>query len=291
MTDITIIGLGHMGARIVELMLAAGHSVTVWNRSPRRADGFAGRAAIAADPAAALAASPITLLLLADQVAANDVLAAPGAAAVLAGRIVINLGTIGPDDAVAAQAAIAAHGGRYLDGAIQAAPSQMGRADTPILLAGAIADFDAAEPLLRVLGGGLTHLGEAIDAAAYMDLATLSYVYGAFAGFLHGARIAEARSIDVARFGRIVEAISPSFGAFFAHEAQVIATGDFAITESPMRISLAAIRRIRDASIALGLNAELPALVDDWLGRAERAGLADSELAAVIAVLRQQGPA
>ena len=119
-----------------------------------------------------------------------------------------------------------------------------------------------------------------------MDLATLSYVYGAFAGFLHGARVAEATGIDVATFGSLINAISPSFGAFFQHEGGVIASGDFRITESPLRISVPAVRRILMSSERLGLNTELPALVDGWLERAEAAGLADEELASLIKILR-----
>ena len=46
-------------------------------------------------------------------------------------------------------------------------------------------------------------------------------------------RIAESVDISVATFGKIVEQISPTFGAFFKHEAAVIESGDFAITESP----------------------------------------------------------
>ena len=142
--------------------------------------------------------------------------------------------------------------------------------------------------MLKILAGNLIHVGEKVDAAAFMDLATLSYVYGAYAGFLHGARIAEATGINVATYGRLVRTISPTFGAFFAHEGEVIASGDFRITESPLRISIPAVRRIRHSSENLGLNAELPALVDDWLRRAEAAGLADEELAALIKVLREK---
>jgi 3-hydroxyisobutyrate dehydrogenase-like beta-hydroxyacid dehydrogenase len=122
-----------------------------------------------------------------------------------------------------------------------------------------------------------------------MDLSTLSYVYGAYAGFLHGARIAESVGIDVAAYGKLVNAISPSFGAFFEHEGRVIASGDFRITESPLRISIPAVRRILLTSERLGLNTELPALVDGWLRKAEVAGLANEEVAAAIKVLR--GPA
>ncbi|MGY4398227.1 3-hydroxyisobutyrate dehydrogenase-like beta-hydroxyacid dehydrogenase [Sphingomonas sp. UYAg733] len=287
MTDVTIIGLGSMGLTLAELMLGAGRSVTLWNRSAdRAADLVAQGAHLAPSPAAAVAASPVTLICVFDYAAARAILDADGAATALDGRLLINLGTGSPEDARDAEAFVTGHGGNYLDGAIQAAPSQMGQNDTPILLSGPANIFAEALPLLTVLAGSPTHLGERIDAAAFMDLATLSYVYGAFGGFLHGARIAESVDTSVATFGKIVEQISPTFGAFFKHEAGVIESGDFAITESPLRISIPAVERILRTSEALGINTELPALVHKWLGRASQAGLADEELASLIKVLR-----
>ncbi len=287
MSDVTVIGLGPMGTALADLMLEAGKTVSLWNRTSEKAAALAERGAILAPtPASAIAASPITLICVYDYDAAERVLTAEGVASALPGRLVVNLGTGSPEDAKRIEKHVRQHGGRYLDGAIQAAPSQMGQEDTPIFVAGPQVDFTEAESLLRIAAGHLVYLGDKIEAAAFMDLATLSYVYGSFAGFLHGARIAEATGINVATYGELVNAISPSFGAFFQHEGHVIASGDFRITESPLRISVPAVRRILLTSERLGLNTELPALVDGWLQRAETAGLAGEELAALVKVLR-----
>lgn len=287
MSDVTVIGLGQMGVRIAESLGEAGKSVTVWNRSAAKAAPLAARGVkLAGSPSAALAASPVTLAILSDDEAVGSILRSEGAADALAGRILINLGTSAPDAARAFAADVALAGGRYVDGAIQAAPSQMGQPDTPVLLSGDRAAYELAEPLLEILAGNLVYLGEAADAVAYMDLATLSYVYGAYAGFLHGARIAEATGIDPLVYGRLVKDISPSFGAFFQHQGGVIASGDFTVSESPMRISIAAVDRIAATSGALGINRELPDLVSGWLERAAARGLADEELAALIKVVR-----
>ena len=36
MSDVTVIGLGAMGSAIAKVQLLAGHTVTVWNRSPSK---------------------------------------------------------------------------------------------------------------------------------------------------------------------------------------------------------------------------------------------------------------
>lgn len=287
MSDVSLIGLGQMGVVLAKLLVAAGHSVTAWNRSPDKTRALAASGVKAASgPAQAIAASRVTLVILYDDAATDAVLSAEGVSQSLAGRLIVNLGTSGPEAARAFEQRVAAAGGRYVDGAIQAAPSQMGQPDTPILISGASGDIDAVEPVLRVLGGNLVRVGERIDAAAFMDLATLSYVYGAYAGFLHGARIAETVGIDVAVYGKLVEDISPSFGAFFAHEGRVIQSDDFTISESPLRISISAVERILASSRDLGLDDAVPNLVNTWLRKAEARGLADEELAALIKVLR-----
>jgi 3-hydroxyisobutyrate dehydrogenase-like beta-hydroxyacid dehydrogenase len=287
MSDVSLIGLGQMGVVLAKLLVAAGHSITAWNRSAEKTQALAASGVEAASgPAQAIAASPVTFVILYDDAAMDAVLSADGVGEALAGRWIVNLGTSGPEAARAFEQRVVAAGGRYVDGAIQAAPSQMGKPDTPILISGAPGDIDAVEPLLRVLGGNLVRVGERIDAAAFMDLATLSYVYGAYAGFLHGARMAETVGIDVAAYGKLVEDISPSFGAFFAHEGRVIQSGDFTVSESPLRISISAVDRIVNSSRDLGLDDAVPGLVNTWLRKAESQGLADEELAALIKVLR-----
>lgn len=291
MSDVAMIGLGPMGVALARLLLKAGLSVTVWNRTPDKAKSLVEQGAtLAPAPAAALAAGPVTILCVLDYDAVDAILTSEDTSAAVRDRLIVNLGTGSPDDARRVEAFVRRSGGRYLDGAIQAAPSQMGGDDTPILVSGAAADFDEAQPILKVLAGNIVYLGEEIGAAASMDLSTLSYVYGAFAGFLHGARIAEVAGMDVATYGSLVNAISPSFGAFFQHEGEVIASGDFRVTESPLRISIPAVRRILSTSESLGLNTEVPALMDGWLRLAATEGLADQEVAAVIKVLRDRAP-
>jgi 3-hydroxyisobutyrate dehydrogenase len=56
MTSVAFVGLGHMGAPMAARLLAAGHQLTVWNRTPSKAAALAGRGArVAGSPAEAAA--------------------------------------------------------------------------------------------------------------------------------------------------------------------------------------------------------------------------------------------
>jgi 3-hydroxyisobutyrate dehydrogenase-like beta-hydroxyacid dehydrogenase len=287
MNEATVIGLGKMGVTLARLLLRAGYRVTVWNRTPEKAAALVREGARLAPSAAdAVQACPILVLCVHDYTAAREILEASPVAAALPRRTVVNLSTGSPKDARALEQWIHARGGRYLDGAIQAAPAQMGQPDTMILLSGEPAAFAAAEPALKVFAGNLNYLGEQIGAASAMDLATLSYVYGASIGFFHGARIAEVEGFRVDDYGAIVAKIAPAFGEFLKYEGSVIQSGDFTATESPLSISVEATARLAETARESGINDDLPSFVASFFRRAVAAGYQSEEAAAIIKVLR-----
>jgi 3-hydroxyisobutyrate dehydrogenase-like beta-hydroxyacid dehydrogenase len=283
----SVIGLGKMGATLAQLLHRNHYRVTVWNRSPEKAaplvqDG----AVLAASPAAAIAASPIIVVCVYDYKAANEILGTQEVASALAGRTLVQLTTGSPQEARDSEAWARRCGAAYVDGAIQAAPSQMARPDTTILVSGAEAAFRQAQAVLKVFGGNVKYLGEQVAAASAMDLATLSYVYGALLGFFYGARVAESEGFRVDHYGSLVAEISLSFGEFFKHEGAVIQSGNYAISESPLRISVEATERLVQAARESGIDPEFPTLAARLFKRAAAAGLENQEVAALIKVLR-----
>lgn len=290
MNAVTVLGLGSMGTTLAKLFLDKAREVTVWNRNNEKALALVGDGArVVASAAEAVASSPLVVMCVYDYQAVRSILEIPGVPEAMAGKTLVQLTTGSPADARDSGAWAARHGVAYLDGAIQAAPSQMGQAETPVLICGDEQAFEQFGSVLADLAGNYVFLGSQVEAAVTMDLATLSYVYGAFVGFVQGALIAESQGLDIGRFGKIVADISPTFGAFFAHEGMVIQSGDFTITESPLRISVEATQRIADFSEATGLSTEFPRLAAGLLQRAHAAGLGNEELAALIKVLRRQG--
>ena len=70
------------------------------------------------------------------------------------------------------------------------------------------------------------------------------------------------------------------------HEGKVIQSGDFAITESPLRISVDATLRLLRTAEQSGISTEFPALVSSFFQRAAEQGLGGEEAAALIKVMR-----
>lgn len=201
---VSVIGLGMMGSTLAQLLLRERYRVTVWNRTSGKAEPLVREGAVlASGAAAAVAASPIVVICVYDYKAANEILGPKDVASALAGRVLLQLTTGSPQEARDSEAWAQKHGAEYIAGAIQAAPSQMARPDTTILVSGAETAFQRSEPLLAIFGGNVKYLGESVGAASAMDLATLSYVYGAVLGFFHGARVCEAEGFRVTLTGRL----------------------------------------------------------------------------------------
>lgn len=286
MKSIAVIGLGQMGSTLARLLLGAGFEVHVWNRSPGKAATLVEAGArLAATPADAAARAQFAVMCVHDSGAAAEVLSQQGVWHALEDKALLQFTTFSPQEAAAASDAAREHGVAYLSGAIQVAPEQMGKPDTTILLSGPRSTADDAHAVLAAFGGNVAWLGESASAAATMDLATLSFVYGATAGFLQGAALAQREGLDLKRYGAIVQAMSPSFGEFLQHEAKVIDSGDFGISQSPLSISVDATRRIHGAMRDAGLDAALPAVIAQLLERAVAKGYGGEELAALVKVI------
>src|SRR5262245_30908674 len=97
---IGFVGLGHMGGAMAWRLLAAGHDLTVYNRSPEKTKPFAGAGAhVARSPAEAAASAEVVITMLADDRAvASAVLESAGVVARLArGAIHVSMSTISPE--------------------------------------------------------------------------------------------------------------------------------------------------------------------------------------------------
>jgi 3-hydroxyisobutyrate dehydrogenase-like beta-hydroxyacid dehydrogenase len=280
-----------MGATLAKLLLGAGYPVTVWNRTADKAKELVQQgASLAADPASALTAGEIIVVCVHDYKTSAAIFSSAGADISLKGKLIMQLSSGSPQEGTDSEAWAHARGARYLDGAIQAAPSQMGRADTPILVSGLNAAYQQALPILQVFGGNISYLGEPASLASAMDLATLSYVYGTALGFFHGARIVEAAGMPVDQFGALVAGIAPGFGEMLQHEANVIHSGDFTVSQSPTSISVDAVERILQQASESGINDEFPRYAASVFRRAAAAGYGNQEIAAIIKVLRANSP-
>lgn len=170
---IGIAGVGKMGAAIGLRLLELGHSVTVWNRSPDKAEPLiAAGATLAGSPAdlATRVETVISILTNAEAMAAVYTSANGLVAADLSGKLVIEMSTVLPSEVRAIAERAQARGTAFVECPVGGTtmPARQGRL---LGLVGAeAADLARARPLLDQLCRRIEHVGP-IGAGASMKLA------------------------------------------------------------------------------------------------------------------------
>ncbi len=193
MSEVTVIGLGNMGAALAHAYLENKHSVTVWNRSPEKAAPLVEMgAALAPGAAYAAAASPVVILCVTNYNAAQQILSANEAS--FAGKLLIQLSTGSPQEARSAEAWAQQYQVEYLEGKITGSPSSIGTPSAYILLSGPEAVFRKAEPLLRVLSSKLDYKGAGIGLASAWDMVLIMHYYGMFLVSFTACKFARPRA-------------------------------------------------------------------------------------------------
>src|SRR5271156_4300669 len=133
---IGFIGLGRMGHGVAENLLKAGHSVTVWNRSPGPVAALAAKGASAAKaPEDALQGDAVFSMLSNDAVMRESGLHGPLLAKAAKGLIHVNLATISVEFAKELAAAHAKAGLAYISAPVFGRP-EMAESAQLVLVAG-----------------------------------------------------------------------------------------------------------------------------------------------------------
>ncbi|MFD0169652.1 NAD(P)-dependent oxidoreductase [Streptomyces decoyicus] len=180
---VTVIGLGPMGQAMTRTLLAAGHPVTVWNRTASRADGVVtDGATLAVTPNEAVKASDLVILSLTDYQAMYDVL--DSATASLAGRTLVNLSSDTPDRTREAATWAASHGATFLTGGVMVPAPMVGTAAAYIYYSGRNEVMDSHLATLTLLGTP-KHLGEDPGLAQLMYQAQVAVFLTTLSGLMH----------------------------------------------------------------------------------------------------------
>lgn len=158
--DVTVIGMGNMGRALALRLLGDGHAVTVWNRTPGRAQEVV--AAGAREVATLVQATTNTqavALSLADDAAVLEVVTAPGglAAQLPEQAVLVDMSTVNPDTS-AAEATAVGHE-RMVAAPILGAPQAVTAGRALYLLGGPEPAVERLEPLFSSLSAQRRHCG------------------------------------------------------------------------------------------------------------------------------------
>ncbi|MEU2265057.1 NAD(P)-binding domain-containing protein [Streptomyces olindensis] len=224
-TPLTLLGAGAMGTALARAWLAAGHQVTVWNRTPARAEALAADGATVARTAAeAVAAHRLVIACLLDDASVDDALDG----ADLTGRDLVNLTTGTPAEGRARAAWATARGARFLDGGIMAVPPMIGVPDSGgyVFYSGSPEAFEEHRDTLAV-PAGTRYVGADPGFAALHDVALLSAMNGMFAGMLHAFALIRREDIAPKDFAPLLVDWLTAMAPAVHQTADQLQSGDY----------------------------------------------------------------
>ncbi|MEU6537125.1 NAD(P)-dependent oxidoreductase [Streptomyces sp. NPDC047000] len=288
MTDIAFLGLGRMGLPMAARLTRAGHRLTVWNRTPAKAEVFAARhgAASAATPAECVTDAEVVITMLADDDALMAAYTGPGGALdrIAPGTLAIDMGTVSPDTVRRLRHLLAGRRADLVDAPVSGSVQAATAATLTVMAAGDTDAVERARPLLSQLGDPVMHLGPS-GSGSVMKLAVNSVVHSLNEAVSEALVLAERAGVprEAAYAVLLNSAVAAPFVGY--KQAAFERPGE---TPVGFSLDLAA----KDLRLATALADRVGAPVPqtraalDVLGRASAAGFGDADESAVAVFLR-----
>lgn len=285
---VAVLGLGAMGAPMARNIHAAGHELRVFNRTRERAEPFASLGAFIADtPADAALGADVLLVNVSDTPDVSELLFAPerGAAhSLAAGSLVIDCSTIAPAAARAHAARLAERGIGAVDAPVSGGPEGAARGTLAIMCGATPADFERAQPILKLLGQRIVHVGPA-GAGQIAKAVNQVVIAGTYQALAEGLTLAAGLGADAAR---VLDAISAGAARSWVLENRA---GNMLRDDYPAGFRMKLHRK--DLGIALeeaeraGVRIPLTHLVAACEDRLIAAGLGDADVSALARAVRE----
>jgi 3-hydroxyisobutyrate dehydrogenase-like beta-hydroxyacid dehydrogenase len=286
---VAVIGLGTMGAPMAGHLLAAGHEVTVHNRTREREEPLAARGvARAASPAEAAASAEAVLVCVSDTPDLEEVLLGPGGVAegLASGGIVVDCSTVSPSATARIAEALAERGIGMVDAPVSGGSEGAQKGTLTIFCGGRDEDVARARPILEAIGSRITHLGPS-GAGQVAKAVNQVMIAGTYASVGEGIALAQAAGLPLPE---LVEALS---GGAAASWVLTNRAGNMIADSYPLGFKLALHRK--DLGIALdeAARADVPMDVAALVAAQEDAlmghGHGDEDVSAVARIPKRTG--
>jgi len=288
---IGFIGLGSMGEPMALNLVRAGTPLLVWNRSPAKTAILAAAGAeVAPDAAQVFARTSIIVLMLADEVAIDAVLARGGRdfVARVADRIIVHMGTTTPAYSQALEADIRAAGGRYVEAPVSGSRKPAEAGQLVGMLAGDAAAVAELRPLLAPICRETIVCG-AVPGALLMKLSVNLFLISMVTGLAESVHFAERHGLDLEQLLAVLDA-GPMASAVSRVKAAKLVARDFAVQASIPDV-LKNNRLVAEAARAAGIASPLLDVCYALYGETLALGHADADMVAVVKAIEARSDA
>jgi 3-hydroxyisobutyrate dehydrogenase-like beta-hydroxyacid dehydrogenase len=284
-TRVSLVGLGHMGEAMAERLLDAGFGVTVYNRTPGKADAIVERGARRADSLAGLLGeSDVCVLALTDD-AALEAVTADLFTDARQGAIVVDTSTVSPEASARVAQAAEESGVRFLRAPVSGNPVVVRSGNLTIMVSGPREGFDAAEHVIRAIGPTVYYVGEG-EEARVLKLVLQIVIAGTAELLGEALLLGEAGGLTRAQLLEVI-GNSAAGSPFVKYKSEPLLRDDYSAT-----FTTSMMKKDVDLVLALaadsGLTLPLTERIDQLLEQVIAGGYADHDLMALFLQLRGQ---
>jgi 3-hydroxyisobutyrate dehydrogenase-like beta-hydroxyacid dehydrogenase len=278
---IGFLGLGTMGEPIANNLRKAGHEVTVWNRTPSKADHIVSKGGKLAPTARECATGrDLVFTCVSDEKALDAALdGADGALAGLTrGDTLVDMTTAGTRSARSVAARVAARGAAFLASPILGSRPAAEQAQVVLLVGGAGPAREKARPALHAVSARIIELDDPVQAAL-MKLCVNAVGGAMIAGFAEALALGASGGLPVWRIVEVLQA-SSFHSPVFLMKGELVERKDYAprfavgLAEKDQRLA-------QEAAAEQGARMPINEAVRRLLAEAVESGRGEKDIAAV----------
>jgi 3-hydroxyisobutyrate dehydrogenase-like beta-hydroxyacid dehydrogenase len=277
-----------MGEPIARRLLAAGHALTVWNRTPERAARLVeGGARLASTPGDVWADVDVAITMVADDTALRAVTLANGGLLGSAprGGVLVDMSTVSVTASREVADAAETAGVTYLRAPVTGNPSVVEAGNLGIIVSGDEEAFRRLDSLFHDIGPNLFYLG-AGEEARVMKLALQVFIAGTAQLMAEALVLGEANGLDRARMLEVLGA-SAVGSPFVKYKTAALVADDYSTTFSS-RGMYKDLSLLLDCANAAGVPLPVSALVQQLVQGCISTGMADDDFMALVPRLRRE---
>ena len=279
--NIGFFGLGRMGGHIAANLLEAGHTVTVWNRSPAPMQALVAKGALAAaTPQDAMQGDAIFSMLSNDAVMREVGFAGPLLDRAAKGLIHVNLATISAALARELQAAHAKAGLAYISAPVFGRPEMAAAAQLVLVAGGDAAAIATMQPVLDQIGSRTVPVGDAAEKANLFKIAGNFMIASEMQATGEAFALLRKGGVDPALFHDVL-AGRLFTGAVFKNYGQMVLDRNYEPAGFALTLGLKDVNLARAAAEGLGMTLPTADLLKTNYDEAVRWGWQDKDWSAI----------
>jgi 3-hydroxyisobutyrate dehydrogenase-like beta-hydroxyacid dehydrogenase len=162
MANLGFIGLGVMGSQMVDRLLTKGHTVTGFNRTPSKAEWLVKKGMkLATSPREVAESADVILAMVTNGPALKGITEGPDGvlAGLSAGKIFVDISTVGPDLSREIAEKVRALGADMVDAPVSGSVITLQQGQLSVMVGGRPETFEKVKPILLDIGPKVTHVG------------------------------------------------------------------------------------------------------------------------------------